>query len=156
MEFKKDTLAEFPLVFPVSYVDKPFDNPTNDPAGGPKKVVGIPLASVPKSHRLVSLKPFFEQYRTRPEFRAGFTKHRTPESFIQYIMRYKADQQTVIFHSRVAFFWHWYEVVFDYHPAGPDLAAAGSCEFRAVHISKEDITKRLVDETKLIVFEGQE
>ena len=125
-------------VFPVTMVVNPFGNATKDPASG-KSIVGVPLAVVPKYSELQSLKPYFDEYRVKPERRKG-TVYLEQESFVQYVNRYKNSDTTVLFVMKQWYARKWtLTCVFNYAPAGADDSMTGFGDFRAVtSVKKED------------------
>ncbi len=142
------------IFFPISRVDKPFENLVMDPTGSGKGVAAIPIAAIPKGYKLKSLKKYFDIYRIRPEFREGTVWLADLGSFIDWVNRYKADSQTVIFDRRV-FGFHFYKAIFDYNPPGPNHTETGRGKFKAVYIGTEVNALSISNSTGLRVFKGK-
>lgn len=122
-------------VFAISHIVDPYQNATKDPATG-RTAVGIPVGVIPHDQQFINLKPFFDAWRTKPERRVG-TVHLSPESFIDYVQRYRNQETTVLFVTPI--WWGKYIItaIFNYHPAGSEEDMTGSGDFRAVTATRD-------------------
>ena len=91
----------------------------------------MPLAAVPDGASLVSLRPYFDAWRTRPERRVGHFELSDEKSLINFINRFKNVENTVIFIKRLWFYDFRVTCIFNFHPAGPNDDKTGFGDFRA-------------------------
>lgn len=89
------------------------------------------IAVVPRGMDLRSLKPLIEEYRVKPERRAGTAKLQDLDSLIAHVVRHK-DADSVLFANRSAEAPN-ITAVLDYNQAGPDVTAARFGRHRAVY-----------------------
>lgn len=89
------------------------------------------FAVLPKGMDLRSLKPLLDEYRVKPERRAGTAKLQDLDSLIAHVVRHK-DADSVLFASRDAKAPN-ITAVLDYNQAGPDNEAARFGRHRAVY-----------------------
>ncbi len=118
-----------PKILAISHIDRPYANPTKDSATG-RQAIGVPVAVIPDGQQMISLRPFFDEWRNKPERRKGTVKLRE-ESFIDYVKRYRNPETTVMYVRRVLWWWR-VTVIFNAAPAGPVDSDTGFGDFRAV------------------------
>ncbi len=141
----KDLIAELrkPSLLPITVIDQPFVNKMKDPAGGDLKAIGIPVGLIPHGFDVKSLKPLFEEWRTKPERKKGTVTLKSEQSFIDFVNRYKNAETTVIFAEAQledGDLSASIKAVFDYHPSSGDIEKAENAGFQALYdfpISKE-------------------
>lgn len=128
--------AQEQLFYKISHIEHPYENAVKDPAGSTAVAVGVPVGVIPNTHKIESLRPFFDEYRTKPERRVGSVAL-SAESFMEYVKRYHNKETSVVFREygehgffiikKIAYF----TAVFNYHPSGPDDKQAGFGDFGA-------------------------
>lgn len=87
---------------------------------------------IPKGKEIVSIKQFFDEYRTRPERRRGTATLTTLESFIAHVKRHR-DDASVVFSDTADRKAPKLIAVYDYNEAGGDVTKARFGEHRAVY-----------------------
>lgn len=145
-----DSVAQ---VFPVTAIDKPFENKFKDPSGSGMSLVGITLAAVPAGHSLVNLAPYFDAYRLAPRKREGHL-NLDFESFIRFVNRYKNAQTTVMFYKKKITGKFALTAIFDYHPQGPVLSDTGAGGFRASTVVDGEELNIAIRNIALETFKG--
>lgn len=87
---------------------------------------GIPLMAVPKGYSLQSVKEFFDEYKKKPDRRAGKIAVNDLGSFINIVNRFKSAASAVFYKSSASEndFVASLLAVLDYHPEGPDSTNA--------------------------------
>jgi uncharacterized protein YfdQ (DUF2303 family) len=89
------------------------------------------FAVVPAGKAIVSLKPFFDELREKPDRRRGTATIRDLKSFIEFVERFKSDNTALFANPDKG--GPSLTAVFDYHPHGGDATVADWSQHRAVY-----------------------
>ncbi len=146
-------MTDQPIFVPISHVIQPYDHAQKDPADASRRVVGVPVVALPPGWSVHGLKDHFEAYLSRPDRRVGSLTLK-PDSFINYVKRYKNDDSTVAFYRKRLFGGYGITVVFNTHPPGAEESLTGFGDFMAfTQVKNKHELDMIKTETNIIFFE---
>lgn len=103
----------------------------------PQNVIidGDSLMLVPNGMKAVSLKPFIDEQKLHPDLRKGTANHQRLQSLIDHANRFKGEASVLFAKAEVAktSITASIQSIFDYHPAGSDLAKADNLKHRGLY-----------------------